>query len=194
MKRLIVFCSLVILSLGALSASYANENKTLDQAIRLYTAKQYAASQPLFEQIVAAHPDNATAHYYLGRIYLRLKAFDKAIAHCKTSVELRADEAEHHFCLGRSYGEKARQSPFWVQAFLASKIRRAFEAAVAHDPKHVSARVGLTHFYMRAPSFMGGSLSKAREQAEKLIQLQAPQGKVLMEDIRKRQGKSLPTN
>ncbi len=193
MKFLVVCFSFILLSVGASSSAHASE--ALDQAIRLFDAKQYMASQPLLERIVAAHPDNAPAHYYLGRVHLQLKHFDNAIIHCKTAVELRADVAEHYFCLGLSYGEKARQAPFWAQAFLAPKIRKAFEATVALDPQHISARIGLTHFYMRAPSIMGGSLAKAQEQAEKLIQLQAPQGKALMEDIRKRQGdETLPTN
>ncbi len=193
MRMLIAFFTFVwLLPVGIPYAASANES--LDQAIRLFSAKQYQESQPLFEQVVAAQPDNAKAHFYLGRIYLKSGDFDKAIAHCKTSVNIHANVAEYHFCLGRSYGEKARRAPFWRQAFLAPKIRKAFEATVALDPTHRSARIGLTHFYMRAPLIMGGSLAKAQEQAEKLIELKDPKGKQLLQDILKRQNKALMAN
>jgi tetratricopeptide (TPR) repeat protein len=172
----------------------ANASASLDRAIQFFSTQHYQESQPLLEQVLAAHPDNATAHYYLGRIYLHAGDYDQAIAHCKTSVDIHADVAAYHFCLGRSYGEKARHAPFWMQALLAPKIRQAFETVVTLDPKHREARVGLTHFYMRAPAIMGGSLTKAKEQAEHLIQLKDPRGEQLLQDILKRQNEELPTN
>ncbi len=193
MRRAIACFGLVsLLSIKIIPVAYANES--LNQAIQLFSTKQYQASQPLFEQVLANHPGNATAHFYLGRLYLRAGDFDRAITHCKTSVELHADVAAHHFCLGRSYGEKARQAPFWTQAFLAPKIRKAFETTVTLDPTHRSARIGLTHFYMRAPLIMSGSLTKAQEQAEELIRLQDPRGEELLQDILKRQNKAFLAN
>ncbi|WP_179131627.1 tetratricopeptide repeat protein [Candidatus Entotheonella palauensis] len=191
MMRILIVCFNLIwlLSAGVLPAASADQ--ALEQAIERFHAKQYQESRPLLEQILAAHPNHATAHYYLGRLYLHTGDVENAVARCKTSVDLRTDVAAHHFCLGRSYGEKARQAPFWIQAFLAPKIRKAFETAVALDPNHRSARVGLTHFYMRAPLIMGGSLTKAQEQAEKLIELEDPRGKRLLQEILKRQNKAL---
>ena len=167
---------------------------TLERAIQLFDAEQYKESRPLFEQALAAQPDNATAHYYLGRVYLEAGDADNAITHCKKAVDIRAAVAEHHFCLGRSYGEKARRAPFWTQAILAPKIRRAFESAVALDPDHRLARVGLTHFYMRAPAIMGGSLGKAEAQAEHLMRLHDPRAEELMQKIHRQQGKTSSPN
>jgi len=175
-----------LLSIGVASST----SESLEQAMALFDAEQYTESQRLLEQILADHPDSATAHVYLGRIYLHAGDVDKAVAHCQTAVDIDANAAAHHFCLGRSYGEKARRAPFWMQAILAPKIRKAFETTIALDPSHRSARVGLTHFYMRAPSVMGGSLTKAQEQAEQLIQLQDPRGEQLLQDILKRQNKT----
>jgi hypothetical protein len=41
---------------------------------------------------------------------------------------------------------------------------------------------------------MGGSLIKAQEQAEQLMQLKDPRGEPLLQDILKRQNKDLSTN
>jgi tetratricopeptide (TPR) repeat protein len=171
-----------------------NAETLLDRAIERFNGKRDQESRSLLEQVVKTDPDNATAHYYLGRIYLHDGDYDTAISHCKTSVDLRPNVAAHHFCLGRSYGEKARRAPFWMQALLAPKIRHAFESVVNLDPGHREARVGLTHFYMRAPGIMGGSLIKAQEQAEQLIQLNDPRGEQLLQEILKRQHKDLSTN
>ena len=188
--RFVGFC----LVCGLAASVALGADATLEQAIQLFDAEQYSESQPLFEQALAAQPDNAAIHYYLGRIYLEAGDADNAVDHCKKAVEMRAAVAEHHFCLGRSYGEKARSAPFWTQAILAPKIRRAFESAVALNPNHRLARVGLTHFYMRAPAIMGGSLSKAETQAEHLIRLNDPRGAELMDKIRQRQDKKPSTN
>jgi cytochrome c-type biogenesis protein CcmH/NrfG len=193
MRILIVFFSLVgLLSVGI--SSSANATEALDQAIQLFNTKQYKESRLLFEQVLADHPNRVTAHYFLGRIYLHTGDFDKAIAHCKIAVDMHAKVAAYHFCLGRSYGEKARQAPLWMQAFLAPKIRQAFENTVALDPSHGSARVGLAHFYMQAPQIMGGSVTKAQEQAETLIQLKDPRGEQLLQDILQRQNKARSAN
>ncbi len=192
MIRIVCFGLVGWLCIGMLPLAHAQES--LEQAIQLFHAKQYQASQSLLERVLAAHPGNATAHYYLGRIYLQAEDFDQAIAHCKTSIDIRADVAAHHFCLGRSYGEKAQRASFWMQALLAPKIRKAFETTVALDPTHRSARIGLTHFYMRAPLIMGGSLAKAQEQAEALIRLGDPRGEPLLQEILKRQSKALLAN
>lgn len=194
MMRILMVCFGLAWLLPLDASPSANTDAALAQAIRLFADGQYQESQPLLEQLLVTHPDNATAHYYLGRIYLHSGDFDKAITHCKISVDRQAKVAEHHFCLGLSYGEKARQAPFWMQAFLAPKIRQAFETAVALDPNHGSARVGLTHFYMRAPLIMGGSLTKAQEQAEQLRQLKHPQAQLLLQDILGRQHKAISTN
>lgn len=194
MLRLLFACFSLACSLSAGVVPGAGDDAALGRAIQFFDAKQYEESRPLLKQVLATHPDNATAHYYLGRIYLDEGDADNAVAHCKTSVEISAEVAEHHFCLGRSYGEKARRAPFWMQVILAPKIRQAFETTVALDPSHRSARVGLTHFYMRAPAIMGGSLAKAEEQAEQLIRLDDPRGEALLQEIRKRRDKEPSTN
>jgi tetratricopeptide (TPR) repeat protein len=193
LQNLMTCCSLIGL-LAVSASSSTNAETSLDRAIRLFNTKHYQESRPLLEEVVRAHPDNATAHYYLGRIYLHDGDYNQAISNCKTSVDIRPDVAAHHFCLGRGYGEKARQAPFWMQALLAPKIRQAFETVITLDPGHREARVGLTHFYMRAPGIMGGSLIKAQEQAEQLMQLKDPRGEPLLQDILKRQNKELSTN
>jgi tetratricopeptide (TPR) repeat protein len=170
------------------------QSQVLQQAIALFHAKRYSESQTLLARLVDAHPENATVHYYLGRIYLQVQAYDKAIAHCTRAAILQATEAEHHFCLGLSYGQKARQAPFWQQALLAPKIRKALEKTVSLDPAHVPARIGLSRFYLQAPTLLGGDLNKAYEQAEVLLRLDASAGHDLINKIEAARGSVPATN
>jgi tetratricopeptide (TPR) repeat protein len=95
-------------------------------------------------------------------------------------VQLQEDQPEYHFWLGRSYGAKAADADPIQQAVLAPKIRKAFEKTVALDPTHVQGRVGLAHFYLRAPAFLGGRLDKAYEQVQILMSLDEIEGRLLL--------------
>ncbi|MDH3598691.1 MAG: tetratricopeptide repeat protein [Candidatus Tectomicrobia bacterium] len=192
MRRWKSIAGIIALILASSARAYASPE--LGHAIELYTAQRYAESQRVLERVIAQCPQNATAHYYLGQIYLRLAEYDKAVKHCKKAVQLQADRAENHFCLGRSYGEKARHGPTWQQAVLAPKIRKALEKTVSLNPNHVQARLGLTHFYMRAPALLGGNLDKAYTQARLLVQLAPSKGRVLLEKIQIKLGMIPTTN
>jgi tetratricopeptide (TPR) repeat protein len=186
MRRWKLIAGIIALVLARSAWAYASPE--LGHAIELYAAQRYTESQRILERVIAQHPKDATAHYYLGRIYLQLDDYDEAVKHCKKAVQLQVDRAEHHFCLGRSYGEKARHGPTWQQALLAPRIRKALEKTVSLNPNHVPARLGLTHFYMRAPALLGGNLDKAYTQARILVQLAPAKGRALLENIQAKLG------
>jgi tetratricopeptide (TPR) repeat protein len=111
-----------IIALILASHVWVYASPELDRAIELYAAQRYTESQRMLERVIAQHPKDATAHYYLGRIYLRLADYDKAVKHCKKAVQLQVDRAEHHFCLGWSYGKKPAMGqpgnrPSWRPGF-----------------------------------------------------------------------------
>ncbi len=184
-RGIVCYGSIVWLLAGS---GVAQAGMALQRAIDLFSTARYTESQTLLRRRVTTHPEDATAHYYLGKTYLQLGDYNNAIRHCQRAVRIAADQARHHFCLGHSYGEKARRAPKWKQAVLAPKIRRALERTVTLDPSHVKARIGLTHFYLRAPRLMGGSLEKAYDQAKMLIQPDAAQGQALLEKIEAQRG------
>jgi tetratricopeptide (TPR) repeat protein len=186
MRRWKLIAGIIALVLARSAWAYASPE--LGHAIELYAAQRYTESQRLLERVIAKSPQDATAHYYLGRIYLQLADYDKAVQHCKKAVQIQEDHAEHYFCLGRSYGEKARHGPTWQQAILAPRIRQALEKTVSLNPNHVQARLGLTQFYLRAPAVLGGNLDKAYTQARILVQLAPLEGRALLETIQAKLG------
>jgi tetratricopeptide (TPR) repeat protein len=152
----------------------------VERGIALFHAQQYAASQTLLEQALDTVGKDDTIHYYLCRIHFAVDNYARAIDHCKVAVQLRGDQAAYHFWLGRSYGAEAATADVFQQALLASKIRKAFERTVGLDPTHVPGRVGLIHFYLRAPALMGGSLEKAAAHIRVLIRLDDREGRLLL--------------
>lgn len=186
--RVFVYLSVgwAILLLSGLPALGGTDVAT---AIRFYTAERYGEGKDLLEQFLVTHQHSATAHYYLGKIYLELQDYDKAIEHCQAATAIQANKAEYHFCLGVSYGKKAQQVSFLSKALLAPKIKQAFERTVLLDQHHIQGRAGLANFYLQAPAMMGGNLDKAYEQATILLKLDAEKGRQLLDKILRRKAR-----
>lgn len=164
-------------------AALAIANVDFATGVWLFELDHYDRSRAFFEKVINRQPKHAAAHYYLGRTYFELGDVDNAVKYTKRAVELRPTQADYHFWLGRCYGAKAAQAPVVMQAFLAPKVRKAFERTVKLDPNHVSGRIALTNFYLRAPRVMGGHIDKAYAQAKKLVELDEVKGKLLLARI-----------
>ena len=180
----VIFICLIINPLDSISES------DVKKAVNLFRLQRYEEVIIILEELLKTYNNNSTAHYYLGKTYLKLKNYDKAVKHCERAVTIQSNQAEHHFCLGLSYGKKATQASLWQKAFLARKIRNAFQKTVELDPKHIGGRIGLTQFYLRAPAIIGGNIDKADEQAKILVMLDSTTGKALLEKIRNRKEES----
>jgi tetratricopeptide (TPR) repeat protein len=117
---------------------------------------------------IAKSPNDAEAHYFLGRAYYSLKEWDRSISELEKSASLDPRRSLYQLWLGRAYGEKASDVSFLSAMGWAKKTRQAFERAVQLDPKNLDARSDLTEFYMNAPGFLGGGTDKVNEQIQKI--------------------------
>ena len=83
---------------------------------------------------------------------------------------VQADDANPvaHYWLGRAYGDQAQRASVFKQPSLARKTKAQFERAVQLDPAYLDAREGLMQYYLVAPGIMGGSVERAREQAQEI--------------------------
>jgi Tfp pilus assembly protein PilF len=97
------------------------------------------------------------------------KLFEKAI-------EQEPNNADYHLWFARAIGMQAINASVFRQPFLAKHAKAEFEKTVQLDPNNIGGREGLLQFHLRAPSVMGGSKAKAREQAEALMRISPMRG------------------
>ncbi|MFN0120420.1 MAG: alpha/beta fold hydrolase [Blastocatellia bacterium] len=173
----------VIHAMSAQTNPGQTDNDSLNAAIRQFEAKQYAEATAALEKILAAEPGNVTAITYLGRVALARNNGDEAIKWLEKAVSLHARHAATQHWLAQAYGQKARTGSLVSRAGLAQKARDALLRAIELDPEHLDARADLARYYDDVPAIIGGSESKAIEQAEFIKKRDPLKGNLLAGEI-----------
>jgi len=111
----------------------------------------------------------AEEQYRLGLAYLKSpQSTEKAVEHLEKAVELVGNSAEYHFRLGEAYARDFSYANILRKPFIATKMRAQLELAVRFAPSSIEFREALIQYYVLAPTVLGGSFEKAREQADAL--------------------------
>jgi tetratricopeptide (TPR) repeat protein len=151
----------------------ATDSDGLSPALSRFRAGEYSAAVTTLTDVVRRHPNNAEAHFWMGRCYYELHDYGNAAAQALRSVKLAPNNSLYHQWLGRAYGGEAdRQRSF----FLARKVKRELEKAVELAPSNISARRDLQRFYMEAPWIVGGSREKALGMADAVTAIDPAEG------------------
>lgn len=154
----------------ACSGAWAVAGTPNEAAVTLYKAKQYPDCRAAFEQIAATDPRNAEAHYYLGLLAMKRNETDEAIQQFESATTLNPGNSDYFADLGNAYGKAAGSAGLFARMGLAKKCQAALEKSVQLNPDNLDARRGLLNYYCQAPTFVGGGMSKAYEQAEEIKQ------------------------
>jgi tetratricopeptide (TPR) repeat protein len=151
----------------------ADATSVIQNATRLFNAGNYSSAISTLQPAVTQNPNNAEVYFWLCRSYYELRDYDNAIANCEKSVELDPKNSNYHLWLGRGYGGKAdREHSF----FLAKKVKKEFDDAVAANPSNIPARRDLEEFNMDAPWIVGGSKDEAKSEVEAIAALDPVEG------------------
>jgi tetratricopeptide (TPR) repeat protein len=118
---------------------------------------------------------SASDHYKAGRSAFGQNP-DEAVREFEQAVSLDNKNADYHYWLARALGNVAQTASVIRQPLLARRVKLEFERVLQLDPSNIGGREGLLQFYLRAPGVMGGSESKAREQAADIAKLSALRG------------------
>jgi tetratricopeptide (TPR) repeat protein len=118
---------------------------------------------------------SASDHYKAGRSAFGQKP-DEAVREFEKAVSLDDKNADYHYWLARALGNVAQSASVIRQPLLARRVKSEFEHVLQLDPSNISGREGLLQFYLRAPGIMGGSASRAREQAADIAKLSPLRG------------------
>jgi tetratricopeptide (TPR) repeat protein len=114
---------------------------------------------------------------------IKAKDADSAIKYGEQAVALDANNSNYYFQLGLAYNLKINQVEMMEKMTYAGKMLDAWKKAVALDGKNLQARQGLIGFYLNAPPIAGGSVEKAKEQANEIIKEKAMLGNTILAQV-----------
>jgi len=147
---------------------------------RLITDQKYDEARAETEGLLKRNPSDDVALHCMGMIYVAMDKPGDAVDWFEKAVKANDKSSAHHLWLGNALGEQASHTNKLKLPFLARRVKGEFDKAVELDPKSLDARHGLIQFYSQAPSVMGGSMDKAKEQAREIGKLDAIRGHVEM--------------
>lgn len=146
----------------------AADPPAVEEGVRLFREGRYEEARAALTPAAEASPPNATAVFYLGRIALARDDAKDAERRFEAAVALDERSSTYHMWLGRAYGSQAQRAGKLSQIGLAKKTKAEFERASALDPENLDAREDLIQYYLQAPGMVGGSVTKAKEQAAEI--------------------------
>ena len=156
------------------SLAYAQND--INEGIKLFEGNELSAARTFFESYIKLNIENASAFFYLGRIYFKQNDNDKALKSLEQAIQINDRESDYHLWLGHTYGRKAQNAGLFNRLKLAKYSKAAYERAVEIDPSNAQARDGLMEYLLQAPGIAGGSVDKAIEQAEEIKKLDRLRG------------------
>jgi tetratricopeptide (TPR) repeat protein len=175
------------LLLGLALAGPLAAQSPVEQAAAAFKAGDLAAADTLLTPLAAAEkPDPAVLHQ-LSLVRLRQNQAAEGVTLAEKAVKLAPDRADYQAALGQALSQRINEVGFLQQAMIAGRMRKAFEKAVALDPDHVGALIGLCRYHTNAPEIAGGSPVKAREYAERVRRLNPALGETELGNIAERQ-------
>ncbi len=150
----------------------------LQKAIGLYEAGAFKQAVDLLEQMSRSSPEDPEIRLWLGKSYLKIREWDKAVREMEEAVRLQPINALYHLWLGRACGMRASHSVFLTAIRWAKRVVKEFETANRLAPENLDIRFDLLDFYLHAPSVVGGGKDKAEAQAKQIAKLDPKKGHV----------------
>jgi tetratricopeptide (TPR) repeat protein len=172
--RASVLACLLLFTLAPLAQ--AADPPAVEEGVHLFRLGRYDDARAALTPAATAQPPNGTAVLHMGRIAMVKNDPKEAQRWFESAVALDANSSTAHMWLGRAYGSQAQKASKFSMLGLAKKIKKEFERAVELDPHNLDARDDLITFYLQAPGIAGGSVSKAKEEAAKIEQLDPLRG------------------
>jgi tetratricopeptide (TPR) repeat protein len=183
MRLSVLLAQSTILLLGMTMPLWAERSENLQRGISLCEERRYAEAQICFANELAANPDNWEALYYLSKINLEQGNLDAAIQGAEKLTETGQENSAYFSLLGKAYLYKLQTVSFYERGILAGRVLENLKKAIELDPGNIEARILLANYYVNAPVIAGGSIRKAKEQAEEITKYSPNQGRGLMAQI-----------
>ena len=162
---------------------------SLDDARAALKANRLADAETILVPLTGTDAPDAAAFHLLSQVRLAQNNSVAAIDLAERATKLDATNPAYFSQLGLALSRRMGEIPFMQQAFLAGKLKHAFEKTIELDPHHVGGLIGLTRYYTNAPAIAGGSLEKAQEFAVRLEEIVPFLGEMELANIAAHAGK-----
>lgn len=128
------------------------------------------------EAAAAREPNNN--RWQFGKALLLLARDENIAARdlMENVVEREPRNAEYHARFGDAIFEAIDETGMLSKLRWGLKGKAALETAIEFDPNHIHARMALVEFYLEAPAVAGGSIARAEEQANALLEVAEGRG------------------
>ncbi len=128
----------------------------------------------LSASVLPAQQDTAArVAYEQGRAAMRERKANDAVKAFERAVQLNPTSSDYHLWLGYAYSRQVNEVNFIRKATIGRKIGPLFDKAVELDSNSAEAAEARVDFFLDAPGIVGGSVDKAKAEAERLRKLSA---------------------
>ncbi|MEJ2545042.1 MAG: tetratricopeptide repeat protein, partial [Calditrichaceae bacterium] len=121
----------------------------MEPGVALFDNHEFEKAKDYFLTEYKENEKEPQINFYLGRCYLMLKDYDKAVDFLEDAVDLDEKNVLYHLRLGEALGAKAQASNMFKAAWLASKVKDQFEKAYELDPTDLGAQIACVSFYIQ---------------------------------------------
>jgi tetratricopeptide (TPR) repeat protein len=173
-------CVLAALNAAAPQCPPAIEKLAIDQ--------KYDSARVEVGRLLKTNPADDAALACMGETYEREGKSGDAVDWYEKAVKANERDPQHHLSLAQALGTEAQKANKLRQPFLARRLKSELERAVALDPNLIDAHEGLRQYYTEAPGIVGGSIDRAKEQAEIIAKLNPLRGHLARASIARHQG------
>jgi tetratricopeptide (TPR) repeat protein len=161
-------------------------------ALTFFSSAHLAAQAPACTAKVAAVAGGDTAVRVASLMAAGHAAFAKqefpvAVDSFEAATKLDPKFAPAFIWYGNALANVAGNASTFKQAFMAPKMKHAWERAVQLDSCNVEARESLIQFYEQAPGIMGGSMDKAKAMAAEIKAIDPYRGEIQLGNIAQRE-------
>ena len=160
-------------------------DSVVKQATRLFEMGNSAAAAALVRPIADTSAKAATL---LGRLAWQSANYKEAARWLDAAISLDPRRVEAYVWRGRTYLQEIETTNFLRKGAVAGRARSMFDKAVEIDPSNFEAREAKTEYLMNAPGIAGGSIDKARAEANATKRVSPIRGALLVGRVEEKAG------
>jgi len=155
------------------------------QATRLFETGNSAGAAALLRPLADS---SAAAATLLGRMAWQSANYKEASRWLDAAIALDPRRVDAHIWRGRTYIQEIQTVNFLRKGSVAGRARDMFDKAIAIDPTSFEAREARTEYLMNAPGIAGGSIDKARAEANTAKRTSPYRGALLVGRVEEKAG------